>query len=131
MPKYDDRASCKHLTHKYASFHGCTLEEMGIILGFYAIVELPILIGLSLMLGAYLGGFWGAFLLQTLFFALLTFFILLKQTAKRVGKIRKGRPAGYLKLRFRQIMNEKCGTCIPYVIRNGKCSVVPSPELIF
>lgn len=120
MPKYNDRASCKHLTHKYASFHGCTLEEMGIILGIYAAIELPIIIGLSLALSKYLGGFWGAFLLLFLVLAMLTFFIFLKQTAKRIGHIRKGRPAGYLKLRFRQMMFEKFGVTIPYVMRNGQ-----------
>ncbi len=119
MPKHIDRASCIHLTHKYASFHGCTLEEMGIILGIYALIECPLLIGLSLMLGKYLGGFGGAFLLLLLVFAVITFFILLRQTAKFIGRLRKGRPAGYLKLRLKQVLSDNFGMTIPYITRDG------------
>ena len=99
MPKYNDRASCKYLTHKYASFHGCTLEEMAIILGCYAAVEIPIMLALSAAFGHYLGGFFGAFLLLFLIFSMLTFFIFMRITAKKIGKARKGRPCWIFKIK--------------------------------
>lgn len=122
MPTFNDRASCQHLTYKFASFYGCTLGEMCLILAVYAVIELPILLVLAGFLSKYLGGYFGAFLLLFLGFAMLTFFILLKQTAKRVGKLRKGRPAGYLTLKSRQILHQYLGASTPYVTRNGNWS---------
>lgn len=122
MPKFNDKASCQHLTHKFASFHGCTLGEMWLILAVYAVIEIPILLVLAGFLSKYLGGYFGALLLLFLGFAMLTFFVLLKQTAKRVGKLRKGRPAGFLTLKSKQVLHQRLGTSISYVTRNGNWS---------
>ena len=73
MSKVKDRASSQHLTHKYASFHGCTLGEMSIILGIYAVIEIPIMLILAGFLKRYLGGFFGSFLLLFLVFGVLIF----------------------------------------------------------
>lgn len=120
--KFNDQASCKYLTHTHASFHGCTVDEMAMILGIYALIEIPIMLLLATILAKYLGGFLGALLLLFLVFAMLTFFVLLRITAKRIGRIRKGRAAGYLKLRFRQFMYEQFGVSHPYITRNGHWS---------
>lgn len=122
MSKYIDRASCKHLTHKYASFHGCTLGEMFVLTGLYAGIELPIVGVLAAFIGPYVGGYWGGFLLLLLAFSMVGFFLVVPKAASRVGMIRKGRPAGYLKLRFRQLCHQKFGLSIIYVCRNGSWS---------
>ncbi len=83
-------------------------------------METPILLLLASLLGPYLGGFCEALLLLLLLCAMLTFFVLLKQTAKWVGRVRKGRPPGYLKLRLRQWLHDKAGIKILYVVRNGR-----------
>lgn len=120
MPRYEDRASSKYLTHKYASFHGCTLSEMGVILGLYAAVELPMILILSVFLSPYLGGYLGSLLLLFLLFAMPTFFVFVRKTAERIGKLRKGKSAGYLKLRTFQLLNEKLGLTIPFINRCGR-----------
>tara|TARA_B100001996_G_C18647231_1_gene587893 strand:- start:418 stop:714 length:297 start_codon:yes stop_codon:yes gene_type:complete len=93
---------------------------MGGMLLAYAGIEIPILMVLAYCLRAYLGGFVGALLLLSLLCGVLTVFVLLKQTAKWVGRARKGRPPGYLKLRVRQGLHEKAGIKMPYVVRNGQ-----------
>lgn len=117
-----DRPSAQYLTHKYASFHGCTLGEMAIILGVWSLIEFPFLMGLSIWLGRYLGGFFGALLLLLLLFAAFTFFVLLKVTAKRIGALRKGRAAGYLSLQTRQWLHRYFGIQPPFVYRLGTWS---------
>lgn len=119
MPAENKMLSSKHLTHKFASFHGCTLDEMGLILGIYAAVEIPVMLILSMMTKHYLGGFIGALLLYFLFFAMLTFFVLLKKTATYIGNLRKDKSPGFLTLRFKQICHTKFNLKIPYVTRSG------------
>lgn len=120
MSQYSGHCSSKYLTHKHASFHGCTLEEMGVILAIYASIEIPLIFIFAVLSRHYLGGFIGALLLWFLFFAMLTFFVLLKRTAIYIGRLRNGRAAGYLKLRFKEILHQKFNLKIPYLIRNGK-----------
>lgn len=111
--------SSKYLTHKHASFYGCTLEEMGFILSFYAAIEIPLILLLSIITHRYLGGVIGALLLWFLFFTMLTSFYLLKKTAISIGKMRNGRAPGYITLWFKKIMKERLGIKIPYVSREG------------
>ncbi len=119
MSSPKERASCQHLTHKYASFHGCTLGEMWLILGICGLIEVPSIMIVSVFLSPYLGGYFGAMLLLFLGFSLLTFFVLLKQVALSIGRLRKGRPAGYLTLKARKILHQFLGFSLPYVTRNG------------
>lgn len=119
MSQYQDNASSKYLTHKNASFYGCTLEEMGIILCTYAAIEIPIICIIAAITSKYLGGFVGAFLLLFLLCCLLTFFVFIKRTASYIGKLRQDRAPGFLKLRFRQVLHEQFGINIPYVVREG------------
>lgn len=122
MSHYKDRASAQYLTYKHASFYGCTIEEMGIILAVYAVIEVPFILIISVFLSPYLGGFIGSCLLLFLILSTLTFFVFMKKTANYIGKIRKNKAAGYLKLKTRQILHEQFSVVIPYVIRNGKWS---------
>lgn len=116
------RASCQHLTYKYTSFHGCTLGEMWMILGIYGAIEIPIILVSAGFLSTYLGGFFGSFLLLFLSSSILTFFVLLKLTAKKIGALRKGRPPGYLKLKIMQTLHHTVGIPIAHVTRNGHWS---------
>lgn len=107
------RPSCKYLTHKHASFHGCTLQEMAIIAGVYIGMDLVIATLVKLFVGK-------GFVLSLLILIGITFFVLIKATAKRLGKMRKGKPAGYLTLRWGKFLHDKFGVAIPYVTRNGQ-----------
>lgn len=119
MSQYQDYASSKYLTHKNASFYGCTLGEMGIILCAYAAIEIPFICIIAAMISDYLGGFVGAFLLLFLLCCVLTFFVFLKKTAGFIGKLRQDRAPGFLKLRVRQVMHELLGVKISYIVRSG------------
>ncbi len=113
------RPSCQYLTHKHATFFGCTLAETGWLIGILAAIQLPLITGLAFPLGHYLGGFWGAFLIEFLIAVLLTRFVLLTQIAKRIGERRQGKPAGYLRWRFRWWCYQHLGVPLPLVIRQG------------
>jgi conjugative transfer region protein (TIGR03750 family) len=114
------KPTATHLTHPYASFFGCTLQEMWLILGAYFLIEIPFLLILSFFLSSYFGGFFRPFLLLILVFAALNFFVLLKQTAAFIGRLRKGRPPGYVTLKVRGLLHQYLGFSMPYVIRNGQ-----------
>lgn len=107
--------SSLYLTHKYASFHGCTLAEMFMILGVWLALECVVMIIIAIVLGHYVGGFLGAMLLQSLLAIPFAFFVLTQYTAKWIGRMRVGRPAGYLKLRTRLWLHEVLGVSLVYV----------------
>lgn len=113
------RASCNHLTHQYASFHGCTLAEVWVILGCCAVIGLLIDAVLSMYTAKYLNGYFGAFLLTFLINVPITYFLAMPQIAKALGRHRKGRPAGYLTLKMSQLKNRYLGFGILYTTRNG------------
>lgn len=115
----ESKASSRYLTHSYASFYGCTLNEVFMIILGYVIAELPLLLLLSALLAPTLGGFFGAFLLILITFYLITHFILVKQTARFLGYIRQGKPPGYLQHKIYYLLHQYCGKRIPYVIRKG------------
>lgn len=119
MQYYQTKPSCRYLTHPHASFHGCTLNEMGIIIVTYIAVEVPMAFVLAALLQNELGGYLGALLLVLLVMAILTFFVLIKQTAKLLGYIRQGKPNGYLKHRVAYLLYQYCGKRMPYVVWKG------------
>lgn len=108
-------SSSLYLTHKYASFHGCTLAEMFIILGCWLALEFSVMSLIAILFGHYVGGFLGAMLLQSLLAIPFAFFVLTKYTAKWIGTVRVGRAAGYLKLRTRLWLHEVLGMSLAYV----------------
>ena len=105
-----DKASCKHLTHKHASYNGCTLEEVLIIAAVYFVIDILVSIVLTL--------FYGMFFL----FFVVTFsisIVLWKKTTKRIGKLKEGKQVGYLTLRTRQWLHKKFGIPLPFATSRG------------
>lgn len=105
------RASGKYLTHKYASWFGCTLEEVAVIVLIYFVFDLLISAILALWLGKFFLLFLGLFVIS---------FFLIKLTAYRIGKIKEGRQEGFLMLQIRLLCADKFGASIPFLRRCGQ-----------
>lgn len=108
-----ERASCKHLTHKYASYFGCTLNEMLMI----SAVSFAVGFLLSLVLALFLGNF---------FLILIGIFIItygvIRVVARKVGKTKENRQQGYVELKMKQYVAKQMNWRIPYVVRQGHWS---------
>ena len=110
----NDRASCRYLTHKYAAFSGCTLEEVSYIVLAYLLIDIT--------LSAVLAFIWGNFFIF-LVMVFLASILLIRTTCKLIGKFKEGKQPGYLVLRFKYLLHEKFGLAIPFVTRKGKWSI--------
>jgi len=105
------RASCKYLSHKYASYFGCTINEVFLISLVYLVIDLVI----SLFIGLFTGTF---FLIFVATFILSYF--LIRFTARRVGQFKIGRQQNYVMLKLQQFFHEKWNFNIPFITRKGK-----------
>ena len=113
------KPSCRYLTYPYAPFHGCTMKETIMIMLIYVILETPLSLILAYFLQGLLGGYVGALLLISMVLILITFLILIKQTAKLLGKLRQGKPPGYIKMKTDYVLYRSLGKPIPYILREG------------
>lgn len=105
------KANCKHLTHKYPSYFGCTIGEVSIISAIYIILDIVIAAFLSLFFGLFFIFFIGLFLMS---------YFLIKFTSKKIGIFKEGKQQGYIVLKGRQILSQKIGFVLPYITRCGK-----------
>ncbi len=115
MRKQETEASSSlYLTHRYASFNGCTLQEVFVLVGLIALVELPIVLISAIFLAPCVNGYLGACLLLALAFGFVGFFAM-KSLTRKVGELRKGKAPGYFEQVFCRYLAERCGFKIPYV----------------
>ncbi len=120
MSKQREAPSARYLTHPFASFYGCTLNEMFLILGVYAVIEMPVMLILAGFLSKYVHGYLGALLLVFLVMAPVTFFVLLKKTAIKIGRLRIGKPPGFLMLNSKKQLHQYFGMKIEYITPKGR-----------
>lgn len=111
MNSQQRKANCKFLTHKHASFFGCTLQEALVI----TCIFLAGNIFLSILSMIFLGSFFLSFVILFIFSIFL-----IKITAQHVGRFKIGRQEGYLSLLFLKILHEKFNLEIPFVDREGR-----------
>ena len=111
--------SSQYLTHPYPSFYGCTLRETYQLIAVLAVIQLPIITVCSLLLGHYLGGFVGAFLVGVVVAFLLTRFVFLPRLARWIGRKRAGKPPGALRWQIKWWCHRHLGTAFPLVTRRG------------
>ena len=105
-----DRANCKHLTHKHASFLGCTIEEVCIIAVIYLILDTILAVILAL--------FFGMFFLFFIGFFICSYF-LVRFTARKLGSFKEGKQQGFVILRLKQKLNNTLGLAVPFITRQG------------
>lgn len=115
MNNFHQPLSAKHLTHKYASIHGCTLSEVLVIFSGYFVAQVIIALATSFFLRSYLGGYIGALLLQLLPMFLFTFFVLLPKTGLYLSKCREGKPAGFVSRQTHYVLHKYLKLPIPFV----------------
>lgn len=106
----NQRASCKYLTHKYASYFGCTVNEVFLIALIYLVFDLILSVLIALFTGMFFLIFVATFIVS---------YFLIRFTAKRVGQFKIGRQQNYIMLKMQQILNDKVGLDIPYIRRMG------------
>lgn len=104
------RASCKYLTHKYASYFGCTVNEVFLIALIYLVGDLMLSILIALFTGMFFLIFVVTFIIS---------YVLIRVTAKWMGQFKMGRQQNYMMLKIQQLLNDKLGVEIPYVRRIG------------
>lgn len=103
--------SCRHLTHPYAAFHGCTLTEVFIITSLFFAVDIFVAMIPYLLIGY-------GYILYLLFLCVFSYFVLVRFTCKKLGKMRKHRPAGFITLKCYQFLSS-VGIKTPYIVRCG------------
>lgn len=113
------KPSSRFLTYPHTPFHGCTMNETVMIMLIYLILETPLSLILAYFLQGLLGGYVGALLIIIMVFILITFLILIKQTAKLLGKLRQGKPPGYIKIKTDYVLYLLLGKPIPYILHQG------------
>ena len=106
-------ANCKHLTHKYASFFGCTIEEVCVIAVIYLVLDLILSIILALFFGKLFLWFIGFFVLA---------YFLIRITARKVGSFKENKQQGFLILKIKQKLSQKLGFPVPYITYSGRWS---------
>lgn len=111
------RASCKHLTHKHAPFHGCTFGETALIALVYFLIDFSIALIASIVTGFSFGVFISVFILL---FLMLWF--LVRATARRVGRMKEGKQQGYIELTIKQYLAKNLGLPLPFITRAGRWS---------
>ena len=110
MNTYTNRASCKHLTHKYPAYFGCTLSEVTIIAAIYFATDIFIAALLALFFGMFFIFFMVLFILS---------YLLIRVTAKKIGTLKSGKQAGYLTLKAKKWLNSKLGLTSCFIDRVG------------
>lgn len=101
-----DRASCKHLTHKYASFFGCTIEEVCIMAVIYLILDIICAVILSIFFGMFFIFFIGFFICS---------YFLVRFTARKLGTFKENKQQGYPLLKLKQKLNQTIGLSVPFI----------------
>lgn len=104
------RASCRYLTHPYAAFLGCTLDEVLVMTGVYLLGDLL----LSLLFALCGGSFFLCFLI-----AFSVSLIAIRGTCRLVGLMKENKQPGYLSLRCKQWLHHTFGYQSALVTRQG------------
>lgn len=100
------RASCRYLTHPYPAYLGCTFSEVCVISMLFFMLDVIFSVVCTLL--------WHGFFLWLIGFFAASLF-LIKLTAKAIGNFKAHKPAGYLGLKIRKILQVKWGIVQPFI----------------
>lgn len=100
MTERTNKASGKHLTHKHAPYHGCTVLEVVIIAAINIVLALVLSLILSLIIG---------YMAPIMIVMFLLSLSCIKPSATRLGEFKKNKPEGYVYLRLMAFINKISG----------------------